>query len=41
VRIDYVFHSRRWRTVEAYLGPWDGTSDHRLVGATLSLTTGA
>jgi endonuclease/exonuclease/phosphatase family metal-dependent hydrolase len=38
VRIDYVFHSRQWRTVEAHIGPWDGTSDHRPVCATLALT---
>jgi vancomycin resistance protein VanJ len=41
VRIDYVFHSRQWRTVEAHLGPWDGTSDHRPVCATLALTSRA
>jgi len=37
VRIDYVFHSRRWRAVEAHIGPWDGVSDHRPVVATLRL----
>lgn len=41
VRIDYVFHSRQWRTVEAHLGPWDGTSDHRPVCATLALSPGS
>ena len=41
VRIDYVFHSRQWRTVEAHIGPWDGTSDHRPVCATLALTSRA
>ncbi len=38
VRIDYVFHSRHWRTVDARIGPWDGVSDHRPVLATLALT---
>jgi len=38
VRIDYVFHSRQWQTVEARIGPWDGASDHRPVLATLALT---
>lgn len=37
VRIDYVFHSRQWRPVEAHIGPWDGVSDHRPVVATLRL----
>ncbi len=38
VRIDYVFHSRQWRTVDARIGPWAGVSDHRPVLATLALT---
>lgn len=37
VRIDYVFHSRQWQTVDARIGPWDGVSDHRPVVATLAL----
>lgn len=37
IRIDYVFHSRQWRTVDAHIGPWDGVSDHRPVLATLAL----
>lgn len=41
VRIDYVFHSRQWQTVEAHLGPWDGGSDHRPVYATLALANRA
>jgi len=39
VRIDYVFHSRQWQTVDAHIGPWDGVSDHRPVLATLALTS--
>jgi endonuclease/exonuclease/phosphatase (EEP) superfamily protein YafD len=37
IRIDYVFHSRHWRTLSARIGPWDGGSDHRPVLATLEL----
>ncbi len=37
VRIDYVFHTPQWQTVEAHIGPWDGASDHRPVVATLAL----
>ncbi len=40
VRIDYVFHSRQWRAVDAHIGPWDGGSDHRPVVATLALLNG-
>jgi endonuclease/exonuclease/phosphatase family metal-dependent hydrolase len=36
VRIDYVFHSRHFRAVEARTGPWDGISDHRPVVAHLA-----
>jgi len=39
VRIDYVFHSHQWQTVDARIGPWDGVSDHRPVLATLALTS--
>jgi endonuclease/exonuclease/phosphatase (EEP) superfamily protein YafD len=37
VRIDYIFHSAEWKTMEARLGHWDGVSDHRPVIATLAL----
>jgi vancomycin resistance protein VanJ len=37
-RIDYVFHSRHWRATSAWIGPWDGVSDHRPVVARLALT---
>jgi endonuclease/exonuclease/phosphatase family metal-dependent hydrolase len=37
VRIDYVFHSDHWRAVSAWIGPWDGFSDHRPVAARLAL----
>lgn len=37
VRIDYVFHSPDWQAHRAWIGPWDGVSDHRPVLATLSL----
>jgi len=37
VRIDYVFHTPQWQTVEAHMGPWDNASDHRPVVATLAL----
>jgi vancomycin resistance protein VanJ len=36
-RIDYLFHSSHLRTVDAQLAPFDGTSDHRGVIATLML----
>lgn len=35
VRIDYVFHSSHWTTVEARLAKVDGVSDHRGVVAVL------
>jgi vancomycin resistance protein VanJ len=38
IRIDYVFHSRHWRAIEARNGRIDGKSDHRPVIATLVLT---
>jgi len=37
VRIDYIFHSHHWRAVSAWIGPWDGVSDHRPVVAELAL----
>lgn len=37
VRLDYVFHSDDWRTEAAWIGPWDGVSDHRPVVARLVL----
>jgi len=37
-RIDYVFHSRHWKAMSAWIGPWDGVSDHRPVVAQLVLT---
>lgn len=37
VRIDYIFHDDHWRTESAWIGPWDGLSDHRPVVARLSL----
>ncbi len=36
-RIDYVFHSAHWDTVEARLAQFDGVSDHRGVVAVLVL----
>ena len=37
IRIDYVFHSRHFRAIDAHIGPWDGYSDHRPVIAQLVL----
>jgi len=37
VRIDYVFHSRDWKAEAAWVGEWDGQSDHRPVIASLTL----
>jgi endonuclease/exonuclease/phosphatase (EEP) superfamily protein YafD len=36
-RIDFVFHSRHWRATSAWIGPFDGQSDHRPVVAQLTL----
>ena len=36
-RIDHIFHSRHWQATSAWLGPWDGVSDHRPVVARLTL----
>jgi vancomycin resistance protein VanJ len=36
-RIDYIFHSDHWRTEGAWLGRFDGVSDHRAVIARLTL----
>jgi endonuclease/exonuclease/phosphatase (EEP) superfamily protein YafD len=38
LRIDYILHSRDWRTHWARIGPWDGVSDHRPVLARLVLS---
>jgi vancomycin resistance protein VanJ len=37
-RIDYIFYSDDWQAEKAWIGPWDGGSDHRPVMARLSLT---
>lgn len=37
LRIDYIFHSQHWHTDRAWIGPWDGVSDHRPVMARLRL----
>lgn len=37
VRIDYVFHSAHWAAEAAWVGEWDGVSDHRPVVAQLRL----
>ncbi len=37
VRIDYIFHSATFVTLDAHLGPGDAGSDHRAVVATLSV----
>ena len=36
-RIDHIFHSRHWQAASAWLGPWDGVSDHRPAVARLML----
>jgi endonuclease/exonuclease/phosphatase (EEP) superfamily protein YafD len=36
-RIDYVFHSRHWQATAAWIGLWEGASDHRPVVARLAL----
>ena len=36
-RIDYVWHSDHWQTLDAHVGEWDGQSDHLSVFATLQL----
>jgi vancomycin resistance protein VanJ len=38
VRIDYIFHSDDWRAEAAWVGEWDGSSDHRPVVARLTLS---
>jgi endonuclease/exonuclease/phosphatase (EEP) superfamily protein YafD len=40
IRIDYVFHSPHWEATAAWIGPWDGGSDHRSVVSKLRLKTG-
>jgi vancomycin resistance protein VanJ len=37
VRIDHIFHSAEWRAEAAWVGEWDGFSDHRAVVARLRL----
>jgi endonuclease/exonuclease/phosphatase (EEP) superfamily protein YafD len=37
VRIDHVFYSADWRAEAAWVGEWDGFSDHRPVVARLRL----
>ena len=37
IRIDYIFHSSHWQALEAWIGPWDGVSDHRSVMARLGI----
>ncbi len=37
VRIDHIFHSNNWRAEAAWVGEWDGSSDHRPVVARLGL----
>jgi len=37
VRIDHIFHSGHWRAEAAWVGEWDGSSDHRAVVAQLRL----
>ncbi len=37
VRIDHIFHSDHWRAEAAWVGEWDGFSDHRPVLARLRL----
>ncbi len=37
VRIDYIFHSDHWQTDSAWVGEWDGYSDHLPVIARLRL----
>ena len=36
LRIDYVFFTRELTALDARIGPWDGTSDHRPVVAVLA-----
>jgi endonuclease/exonuclease/phosphatase (EEP) superfamily protein YafD len=37
LRLDYVFCSDHWRVERAWIGPWDGVSDHRPVVARMTL----
>ena len=39
VRIDHIFHSEDWRAEAAWVGEWDGSSDHLPVVARLRLPT--
>ncbi|MCP4592994.1 MAG: hypothetical protein GY842_19850 [bacterium] len=38
VRIDHIFHSEHWRAEAAWVGEWDGSSDHHPVIARLRLS---
>ena len=40
VRIDHIFHSAHWRAEAAWVGEWDGASDHHPVIARLRLSRG-
>ena len=40
-RIDHIFHSTHWQATAAWIGPWDGVSDHRPVVARLTLSNNA
>jgi endonuclease/exonuclease/phosphatase (EEP) superfamily protein YafD len=37
LRLDYVFCSEHWQVERAWIGPWDGVSDHRPVMARMTL----
>ncbi len=37
LRLDYIFCSEQWEVEKAWIGPWDGESDHRPVMAKLVL----
>ena len=39
IRIDYIWHSPHWQPTAAYIGPWDGYSDHRPTIARLVLVS--
>jgi endonuclease/exonuclease/phosphatase (EEP) superfamily protein YafD len=41
IRIDYIFHNAHFRSESAWLGKWDGLSDHRPVIARLAPTGGS
>ncbi len=39
VRLDYIFHSNHWQAETAWVGAWDGASDHLPLIARLRLRT--